>query len=224
MHGFHDGSGRGFAWSRGWRGMGRGLFGGRFGGGFDGGFDGDGGGPFGGFGPGGGHGGGHRGGPFGGRGGRRAKRFDGEELRLLVLWLIGEEPRHGYQLIRAFAEKSGGAYQPSPGVLYPLLTMLADMGLVAETDAREGSRRQYALTAEGEAELAANRERVEALAARLAELAELAGRTDGAPVRRAIHNLRGAVVERLAREGTPPELVYDVAAILDEAAQKIERL
>lgn len=174
----------------------------------------------GGFGRGGGEG---RGGAFeGGR--RRGKRFAGEELRLMVLGLLEEGPRHGYELIRAFAEKSGDAYAPSPGVLYPLLTMLQDMELVAEMPSEGSSRRSYALTDTGRAEVEAGRERLGELLARLAAMAAESARTDAAPVRRAMMNLRTATMQRLGREGTAPELAFDVAAILDEAAQRIERL
>ena len=223
------GGGEGRGKGRG-EGLGEGRHG-RFAGGFGGGPFGDSsfggrgfGGPDGGFGPGGfGRGGGR--GPDGrGPGGRRGKRFDGEELRLLVLGLLAEEAQHGYQLIRAFAEKSGGAYQPSPGVLYPLLVMLDEMDLVME-EAQEGAkRRRYALTDAGRAELAAHAETLAALLARLAALAEMAGRSDGVPVRRAVHNLRSAVIERLEREGASPDLAFEVAKIIDEATQKIERL
>jgi DNA-binding PadR family transcriptional regulator len=175
-------------------------------------------------GPGEGHGmfGGRRGG--GGHGGR-GKRFAGEELRLMVLGLLGEEPQHGYQLIRSFAEKSGEAYSPSPGVLYPLLTMLADMGLVTEVDGDGAStRRRFALTAEGEAEVASGREKLDAAFQRLASMAEVAGRTDTGPVRRAMMNLRTAAVQRMGKDDASDQLAFDVAAIIDEAAQKIERL
>ncbi|NBC35196.1 PadR family transcriptional regulator [Novosphingobium sp. FSY-8] len=218
---------RGFLGERGHKG--RGGFGGRmaammgagpFGGRGEDDFGRDGfGGPFGGRGRGGGHGGGHH-------GGRRGKRFDGEELRLMVLALLRDEaPQHGYQLIRAFAARSGDAYQPSPGVLYPMLTLLADMGLLAEV-AGEGasSRRSYQLTEAGEAEVSAQAERIAALFARLAALAEANGKVDAAPVRRAFHNLRAASIERLTREGASPDTIFEVARILDEAAQKIERL
>lgn len=160
----------------------------------------------------------------GGFGGRRAKRFDGEELRLMVLGLIGEEPQHGYQLIRAFADRSGEAYKPSPGVLYPLLTMLAEMGLIAEVEGVEGGKRRYALTPEGEAELAQKRESIDALLARLAALGQMEGRPDRAPVHRAVHNLRHAIMERLGRDGASQDLGFEIAALIDEATQKIERL
>jgi DNA-binding PadR family transcriptional regulator len=202
---------------------GHGRFGAGFGGfgpdgeGFGGGF----GGPFGG-------GFGGRGGPGGpggfGGGGRRGKRFDGEQLRLLVLGLLAQEPQHGYQLIRAFAEKSGGAYQPSPGVLYPLLTMLDEQELIVKAEGETGARRQFSLTEAGRAEVEANKDAIEAAFARLAALAEVASRTDGAPVRRAVHNLRAAIMERLGRETVDGQLGFEVAKIIDEATQRIERL
>src|SRR5690606_25340682 len=71
---------------------------------------------------------------MGGRGGRR-RLFDGGELRLVLLKLIGDQPRHGYDLIREIEDKTGGAYAPSPGVIYPTLTLLADMGLIEEEKA-----------------------------------------------------------------------------------------
>ncbi|MCK9540746.1 MAG: PadR family transcriptional regulator [Novosphingobium sp.] len=159
------------------------------------------------------------------REGRRGKRFAGEELRLMVLGLLeADEPQHGYQLIRGFAERSGDAYRPSPGVLYPLLTLLQDMGLVEEAQGEGGNRRSYRLTESGRADLDANREALDALFARVAAMARTAARTDGGPVRRAIMNLRAAIHGRLGRDDADDALVFQAAAILDEAAQRIERL
>ncbi|MFM5925173.1 MAG: PadR family transcriptional regulator [Novosphingobium sp.] len=174
-----------------------------------------------------GHGMGHTRGKFGGggHGGRRGKRFAGEELRLMVLGLLAEEaPQHGYQLIRAFTERSNEAYSPSPGVLYPLLTLLADMGLVEEAAGEGGTRRSYGLTDAGRAEVEAKKAEIEGAFARLSAMAEQAGRTDAAPVRRAMMNLRTAAIQRMTREGASDETAFALAAILDEAAQKIERL
>lgn len=164
---------------------------------------------------------GYGGGSFGG--GRRGKRFAGEELRLMVLGLLESGPQHGYQLIRGFAERSADAYSPSPGVLYPLLTLLADMGLAEEVPG-EGSRRNYRLSDSGKAELETRRAELDASFARLAALGEEAGRTDAAPVRRALMNLRTAAHQRLAREGADTETAFAIAALLDAVAQKIERL
>jgi len=131
---------------------------------------------------------------------------------------------HGYQVIRALAEKSGEAYSPSPGVLYPLLTLLQDMELVAEAGEPGSARRSFALTDAGRAELEAGKDLLDAAEARLAAMATQAARTDGGPVRRAMMNLRAATMQRLDREGAADTLVFDVAAILDAAAQQIERL
>ena len=183
-----------------------------------------------------GRGGGRERSPFGGHGhggerghrpghGRRGKRFDGDELKLMVLELLREGPQHGYQLIRTIGERSGEGYAPSPGMLYPMLTLVADMGLVQEVaDPSGGTRRSFGLTAEGEAEVAANRTTIDALFERLSGLADMAQRTGGGPVRRAMLNLRTAAIQRLEREGAGETLIFDVAAIIDEAAQKIERL
>lgn len=166
----------------------------------------------------------HERGPGGfGPGGRRGKRFSGDELRLMVLALLAEGPQHGYQLIRAFTEKSGEAYAPSPGVLYPLLSLFADMGL-AEEIAGNGARRSFALTDAGKAEIEAKKAEIDTAFARLSAMAEQASRTDAAPVRRAMMNLRTATVQRLTRDGGDTELALKIAKLLDDAAQAIERL
>lgn len=157
--------------------------------------------------------------------GRRGKRFSGDELRLMVLSLLDGEPQHGYQLIRGFAEKSGDAYAPSPGVLYPLLTLLADMELIEEVASTGGSsRRSFALTEAGRAELATQRAVADGAFQRLAELAGETRRIDPAPVRRAMMNLRTAAIQRLISGDGGPEIAFRIAEILDEAARTIERL
>ena len=167
---------------------------------------------------------------FGGRGGfghgergGRRRMFDGTELRLILLKLIEEQPRHGYDLIREIEERTGGAYAPSPGVVYPTLTMLDDMGLIEESKS-EGAKKQFAITEAGTAHLAERAEEVEALFERLTQLAGMRARADGGPVRRAMGNLRTVLQERLATEGVDPDMLHNVAEILDEAARKIERL
>lgn len=186
-------------------------------------------GPRGGFGPGRSFGGFGRGG-FGGmrgdhEGGGRGRRrvFDGTELRLVLLKLIEEQPRHGYDLIREIEQRSGGAYAPSPGVVYPTLTMLDDMELVAEQKA-EGSKKSFAITEAGQAHLAERAEEVAALFARLAHLARMQAQTDGGPIRRAMSNLRAVLQNRLSAGSVESDTLHEVAAILDEAARRIERL
>jgi len=158
------------------------------------------------------------------RGVMRGRRmFDGGELKLVLLKLIEEGPRHGYDLIRAIEEMTGGAYAPSPGIVYPTLTMLADMELIAEQQS-EGSRKLFAITDAGRAHLAEREEEVDALMTRLSGLGEMRERNNRGPVRRAIHNLKSAIHGRMAGTDEDGELSHRIAAILDEAAQKIERL
>jgi DNA-binding PadR family transcriptional regulator len=88
---------------------------------------------------------GHRG---HGRGGRGSRPLGTGDLRLVLLRLIAEQPRHGYEIIRAIEEKTGGAYSPSPGVIYPTLTMLAELGHVVVSET-EGGRKLHSITAEG---------------------------------------------------------------------------
>ncbi|MHA7633967.1 PadR family transcriptional regulator [Corallococcus sp. M7] len=165
---------------------------------------------------------GHRG-RHGGPGGGRHRMFEGGELRLVLLHLINEEPRHGYDLIRAIEGLSRGVYAPSPGVIYPTLTLLKDMELVGEPDTTDTQRKLFAITAQGKALLAENAKTVEGLLRRLGEAGELRERTDAAPVRRAMQNLKSVLFDTLS-PGVDKKVVLDVAALIDEAAQKIERL
>jgi DNA-binding PadR family transcriptional regulator len=158
-----------------------------------------------------------------GRGGGRRRVFDGTELRLVLLALIGEQPRHGYDLIKAIEERSGGAYAPSPGVVYPTITMLEDMGHIAE-QAAEGSKRLFAITEAGKLEIGEQAEKVEALFARLEALGEERSGDSRSPVRRAMFSLAMAMRERMSRDGRDADTAHEIAAILDEATRKIERL
>ena len=158
-------------------------------------------------------------------GGRRRGRrvFEGGELRLVLLKLIADEPRHGYDLIRAVEELTGGQYAPSPGVVYPTLTLLQDMGLIEEAPG-EGPRKAFQITDEGRAHLAEREEAVEALFERLRGLAPRDEHTAGPAIGRAIKNLMTALRHRVGRDGLDDELLHEIAAILDEAAQRIERV
>jgi DNA-binding PadR family transcriptional regulator len=163
---------------------------------------------------------------WGGSGrGRRGRRrvFEPGELRLVLLKLIADQPRHGYDLIRAVEEMTHGTYAPSPGVVYPTLTMLQDMGHIEESKG-EGSRKVFAATAEGKTHLEEKADEVEALLARLSEMGDDQRKAGGAPIKRAVGNLLSALWHRVTRDEVDEQTLHDIAAILDDAAQKIERL
>ncbi len=140
------------------------------------------------------------------RGGRR-RVFDSGELRLVLLKLIEEMPRHGYDLIREIEERTNGAYAPSPGVVYPTLTLLQDMDLVEE-EKSEGARKRFAITQAGAAHLTEKTDEVEAAMAKLAEMGARRERTDGAPIRRAMGNLRQVLQDRLTRDDVTLETLH----------------
>ena len=156
-------------------------------------------------------------------GGRRGVRpFDYGELRLLALAMIAEQPRHGYELMKDIGERMSGSYSPSPGVIYPTLSWLEDMGYAA-AQPEDAGRKRYHITAEGEAFLTANRAAVDDLNARLG--AAGAGARDGAPapVLRGMENLKLALRLRLKQGPLDPAVAQAIAAALDAAAQAVER-
>jgi len=174
---------------------------------------------------------GHRGGgrgPFGhgdghghGEGRGRRRMFEGGELRLVMLLLIEQEPRHGYDIIRDLEARTGGAYAPSAGVIYPTLTLLEETGLV---EARaSGAKKLYAITEDGKAELDKSRAEAEAALARLEALRKRGEAVDMGPIFRAMTNLKTVLQQKALDAGDKAQLL-DVAEIIDEAARKIERL
>jgi DNA-binding PadR family transcriptional regulator len=136
--------------------------------------------------------------------------------------MIAERPRHGYELIKAIEERFGGSYTPSPGVIYPTLAWLDDMGYAA-IDAEESGRKRYRLTAEGEAFLVANRAAADELLSRLGPEGAGGPAPAPAPLVRAMENFRLAMRLRLRRGPVDQATAETIAAALDAAAQTVER-
>ena len=173
----------------------------------------------GGFGHGGGRFGGHRG---GGRGGRVARVFDHGDLRYLLLHLIAKKPRYGYELIKAIEEQVGGMYSPSPGVIYPTLTLLEELGYV-RPEIAEGTRKLYSITEEGTAFLAANRALVDAILGRMAEVSRVYAGGPAPEIRRAMQNLEQALSIRLGKGPLDAAQLRAITEALDRVAGEIER-
>lgn len=154
-------------------------------------------------------------------GGRRGRLLEHGDLRFLVLALLSEKPRHGYEVMRELEDRTGGAYRPSPGVIYPTLSLLEDEGFVVPV-AAEGGRKAYEATPAGREAVEANRAGVDAIFARLDDAAEHAA---GArpKLQRALQNLSVALRLRLQRGGVTEDQVDALAGIIDEAAARIER-
>jgi DNA-binding PadR family transcriptional regulator len=163
---------------------------------------------------------------------RRAGRMLAHgDLRLLALALIEQQPRHGYEIIKVLEDKTEGWYSPSPGVVYPTLTWLEEVGYV--TAEASGAKKLYSITDEGRAHLEQNRDFVNALLKRLEAVGQRSARrfeehANGSDhprvprlVRAALDNLREVAAERLRNDA---EAEAKVVEALARAATELRRL
>jgi DNA-binding PadR family transcriptional regulator len=163
---------------------------------------------------------GHRRGGFGRGFGGGGRFFDHGELRHVVLALLAEQPRHGYDIIRAIDQRTGGAYSPSPGVIYPTLQLLEDVGY-AQPATGDDARNSYQITQEGRAFLEENSALIGDIMSRMQRL----GRSQAAAfpaIVDAMDNLKSAL-----RSGSEPWTETEargVAAAIDTAADSIRAL
>ncbi len=155
------------------------------------------------------------------RGRRGGRVFDHGELRYVVLALIAERPRHGYELIKAIEDRMGGAYSPSPGVIYPTLTLLEELGHVTVAEA-EG-KKLHAITEAGAAWLAANHVAVAAALARMDSVGAAHGGGPAPEIVRAAENLKLALRLRQGRGPLSEAQARAIAAALDAAAVAVEQ-
>lgn len=158
--------------------------------------------------------GGHR------HGGRR-RLFDYGDLRFILLRMIMDKPAHGYDLIKTLEERMGGGYSPSPGVIYPTLTLLEEQGYADVT--AEGGKKLYRATPEGIAYLRANQPAVDAIQARVDAVARERNTLPPPQILRAVENLKTALRLRLAGGPVAPERAAAIAAAIDAAAAEAER-
>lgn len=167
---------------------------------------------------------------MGGRGFHAGRKLGAGGLQLLILALLKEKPRYGYEIIKALEERSGGYYAPSPGMVYPALTYLEELGRATVKD--DGTKRLYRITADGEAELGKHREEADALLDRLARIGQKMERVreafsggeagedeDSAPELKAARRaLKGALREK---HDAPRAEQKRLAEILDRATREI---
>lgn len=159
----------------------------------------------------------------GGRRRRRQRMFGSGELRLALLVLIAEQPRHGYELIKAIEDLTGGTYAPSPGAVYPTLQLLADEGRIEEAEA-EGAKKPFKATDEGEAELEDRKDEVVELMERLANEGKKAEKARSPDLMRALGNLASVLTNKARGGGLDKAAMEKIVDIIDEVAKRIERL
>ena len=162
----------------------------------------------------------------GGGGGRGGRIFGHGGLRFVLLQLIADKPAHGYELIKAIEDRLGGSYAPSPGIVYPSLTLLEEIGHLSVDVADGSNRKRYSITDSGREFLEANRATTDELMARMKGGVDGAGPRGGRPpqVMRAIENLKLAMRMRLSGEPLTPAQANAFAAVLDSAAQQLEQI
>ena len=154
------------------------------------------------------------------RGGGPGRFFESGDLRFVILHLMSDAPRHGYEIIKLIESHVSGAHSPSPGVIYPTLTLLEEMSLAAST--ADGARKLYTITEAGRRELAANRAATDAIFQRMKQTGERHARERSGPIVRAVENLK--LVLRMRGHEWLPEQMATATDIIDNAARQIERL
>ena len=170
-----------------------------------------------------------RGGGPGGGGYRIGKMLGDGDLKLIVLSLLAETPRHGYDIIKALEEKSSGVYSPSPGVVYPTLTFLDEAGYAVSSS--EGTKNVYAITTEGNAHLDDNRDAADAILAEIEQVGREISRArtwsdwaEGAPdtprlaaLNKARRRLRALIIDAVEGDDEEQERLTE---ILNRAADE----
>jgi DNA-binding PadR family transcriptional regulator len=159
-----------------------------------------------------------RGGPFGGAGGV----FDQGDLKYVILRLLDEKPRHGYESIKEIEERFGGMYSPSPGTVYPTLTMLEDLGYARVTP-EESGKKIYEITDEGRKYLSENQPLIDDIFSRIAEFAQSIFGENMNDVHRAMKHVGRAVYMSTNKTRTP-EQIKKIQEILDRAAHDVEEV
>jgi DNA-binding PadR family transcriptional regulator len=155
-----------------------------------------------------------------GFGAGRERFFEGGHLQLVILQLIAENPSYGYEIIKTIEERLSGGYAPSPGVVYPTLTLLEEEGFA--TSSTEGNKKLYAATEQGKEYLKSNAATVKAIFGRMEQARKVFGRGRSPQIARALMNLKFALKMRVGRGDLSAEQLSKIAEALDAAARAID--
>ena len=164
-----------------------------------------------------------RGGPRRGGHWRGGRTFEQGDLKFVILQLLDEKPRHGYDIIKELEERSGGRYSPSPGTVYPTLTLLEEMGYASATP-EDGGKKVYNITDAGRAYLAENKSTVDDVIERLTQLGASIFGEQMRPAHEAMGGLGRAYFNATVHRTADPEYVQKVREILKKATAELEAM
>jgi DNA-binding PadR family transcriptional regulator len=156
-------------------------------------------------------------------GGRRWRMFGQGDLKYVILQMLSEKPRHGYEIIKELEERFGGTYAPSAGTVYPTLSLLEDMGY-ASVSLEEGGRKVYAITDEGRKYLEENKSAVEDIFERISDYGSSFLSEPMMDINRAFGRLARAAYGNAPSYAKNKERAKRAAEILDEAARRLDEL
>jgi DNA-binding PadR family transcriptional regulator len=153
---------------------------------------------------------------------RRMQMFESGEIKFVILRLLKEKPRHGYEVIKALEEQMAGCYTPSAGTVYPSLQLLEDEGYIKAVDT--AGKKVYQITPEGERYLEEHRDLLDQIVERVREtIRDFTGGGLG-EVQGAFARLAGTTFRRAWRRGPDDPALKRVAEILKKAAEEIEQV
>jgi DNA-binding PadR family transcriptional regulator len=158
-----------------------------------------------------------------GFGGGRERHFDNGELRFVILQLVAEKPSYGYEIIKAIEERLAGGYTPSPGVVYPTLTMLEDEGYATVTST-EANKKLYTVTVAGQQYLEEHKAVVQAIFERMENAGKAFGRGRVPQIMRAMMNLGYALKMRTERGNLSADQISKIVETIDAAARAIDEV
>jgi DNA-binding PadR family transcriptional regulator len=165
------------------------------------------------------------GGPWRRRGGpwRGGRMFEQGDLKYVILQLLEEKPRHGYEIIKELEERFSGAYSPSPGTVYPTLTMLVDLGFAVARE-EEGGKKIYEITDAGRAHLAEHKTTVDDIFERMAQFGSSLFGGKMTDVNRAFADLGRAIYGPAFRRSVESDVLAKMREVLERAAKEIDEL
>jgi DNA-binding PadR family transcriptional regulator len=155
--------------------------------------------------------------------GRMGRVFEQGDLKYVILRLLEEKPRHGYEIIKELEDKFGGAYSPSPGTVYPTLTMLEDIGY-AKVSPDEGGRKVYEITPEGSAYLKEHSTTVDSIFDRIARFMEGFLDAPMMDVNTAFRRVARATYGHASKNVNDSARLQRIKEILERAGAELEQL